>query len=74
MTELETTPEFDGADVDGQEDYEDDGGFENDVDIGDDFQLRGRGRGVFRLVCYLYGLIDEYNTIIYLIQRTRAAA
>lgn len=31
-----------------QEDYEEDGSFENDVDINDEFQNRGRGRGGFR--------------------------
>lgn len=33
-----------------QEEYEEEGGFENDVDVGDDFQGagRGRGRGLFR--------------------------
>lgn len=52
MTELEATTDFEGTDVDGieQEDYEEDGGFENDIDInGEDYHLRGRGRGAFRL-------------------------
>lgn len=53
MTELETGKDFEGIEVDGteQEDYgEEDGGFENDVDIsGDEFLPRGRARGVFRL-------------------------
>lgn len=47
MTDVENPVDFEGADAEltGQEDYEEDGGFENDVDIGDDFQPRGRGRG-----------------------------
>lgn len=61
MTELENAAEFDGADVEGQDDFEDDGGFENDVDIGDDFQPRGRGRGGFRLVVCLYSLFCDSN-------------
>lgn len=59
MTELENPAEFDGADVDGQDDFEEDGGFENDVDINDDFQLRGRGRGGFRLVVCLCSLFCD---------------
>lgn len=31
-----------------QEEYEDDGNFENDIDINDEFQSRGRGRAGFR--------------------------
>lgn len=52
MTEVENPIEYDGTEVDGapQEEYEEDGGFENDVDIGEDFQARGRGRGIFRYV------------------------
>lgn len=36
-------------DIDGSvpDDFEEDGGFENDIDIGDDFPAR-RGRGGFR--------------------------
>lgn len=42
--------EYDGADVDGvvQEVYDEDGGFENDIELGDDFQMRDRGRSGFR--------------------------
>lgn len=52
MTELETAKEFDSTELDGteQEEYvdDDDGGFENDVDIsGEEYPLRGRG--AFRL-------------------------
>lgn len=53
MTELEAVKDFEDTEVHGIEpdDYEEDGGFENDVDIsgGEDFQHRGRGRGAFRL-------------------------
>lgn len=52
MTELEPAKDFDSTEVDGteQEEYEEDGDFENDVDIsGEDFSPRGRGRGAFRL-------------------------
>lgn len=46
MEEDESPMEYDGTDVDGvPEDFEEDGGFENDIDIsGEEFQPRGRGR------------------------------
>lgn len=50
MEESDIPMEYDGADVDGvaQEEYDEDGGFENDIELGDDFQMRGRGRAGFR--------------------------
>ncbi|XP_068908784.1 transcription elongation regulator 1 isoform X1 [Tenebrio molitor] len=50
MEETDVAMEYDGADVDGvaQEEFEEDGGFENDIELGDDFQMRGRGRAGFR--------------------------
>ncbi|KYB29457.1 transcription elongation regulator 1 isoform X1 [Tribolium castaneum] len=50
MEETDVSMEYDGADVDGvaQEEYEEDGGFENDIELGDDFQMRGRGPSGFR--------------------------
>lgn len=45
----ENAAEFEGNEESNvSEEYEDEGGFENDVDINDDFQSRGRGRGGFR--------------------------
>jgi hypothetical protein len=50
MEETDVAMEYDSADVDGvaQEEFEEDGGFENDIELGDDFQMRGRGRAGFR--------------------------
>ncbi|KAK9874985.1 hypothetical protein WA026_005800 [Henosepilachna vigintioctopunctata] len=51
MADNENTMEYDDGDVDGlpaEEYQEDDGGFENDIDINQDFPPRLRGRGGFR--------------------------
>lgn len=51
MTELEAAKNFENIEVYGTEQDEyDDGDFENDVDISEDYlPARGRGRGAFRL-------------------------
>lgn len=53
MTENDTLMEYSSNEVDNnctQEDYEEDVGFDNDIDLGEDFQNRGRSRGNFRYV------------------------
>lgn len=50
MTEVENPMEYEEQEEPpSQDEYEDEGGFENDIDINEEFNGgRGRGRGVFR--------------------------